>query len=383
MGESTTSAERMHTVSQVTVVGAIVNLLLAVTKVSGGIVSNSQALVADGLHSFSDLASDALVYWAVRQGSQEPDEEHPYGHARIETAATVVLGLLLIMVGAGIVWDAGIRLLTPEAQVVPRSLALWFAAFSILANEALYWYTLNAAKRVGSALLRANAWHHRTDAASSVIVLLAVGGALAGLPWLDAVGAAGVALMIAWIGTSLVRSSVRELVDTGLDPEQVEAIRSKILAVDGVRDMHLLRTRSMGGKALVDVHILLLDPRVSVSEGHQISETVRAELIQAFDEIDDVTVHIDPEDDEHAPPSQHLPLRGEVLRRLDQAWSTIEARQSIRHVTIHYLDGKLHADLELPLSVLPDPKAGPALAAAFAEAAQGDPDVAEVRVFFY
>ncbi|RKZ36713.1 MAG: cation-efflux pump, partial [Gammaproteobacteria bacterium] len=281
------------------------------------------------------------------------------------------------------VWDAAIRLLAQEAQVVPRSLALWFAAFSILANEGLYWYTLSAARRVNSELLKANAWHHRSDAASSVIVLLAVGGALAGFPWLDAVGAAGVAIMIAWIGASLVRRNVKELVDTGLDPEQVEAIRSKILAVDGVRDMHLLRTRSMGSKALVDVHILLLDARVSVSEGHQISEAVRAELIQAFDEVDDVTVHIDPEDDELAPPSQHLPLRGEVLRRLNHAWSDIEASQSIRHVTIHYLDGKLHADVELPLEVVPDAKQAPALAAALAEAAQGDPDVAEVRVFFY
>ena len=176
------------------------------------------------------------------------------------------------------------------------------AAVSVAFKEAVYHYTMRAARRFRSRLLEANAWHARSDAASSLVVIVGVGGALLGLGYLDAVAAVIVSWMIGRMGYRLALRSVEELIDTGLEPEQVEAIRAALMEVGGVRDLHMLRTRQMGPKSLVDVHVLLDDPKLSVSEGHQISETARAELIRKFRDVEDVTVHIDPEDDEDVTP---------------------------------------------------------------------------------
>ena len=370
-------------ITRVTLAGAVVNLALAVSKVVAGLIGQSQALIADGIHSLSDLASDAVVYLASKRGSRGPDREHPYGHARIETAATVAMGVLLVLVAVGLVGDGARRLLTPEPLPTPAVLALWMALFSILVKEGMYHYTLASAKRVGSDLLRANAWHHRSDAASSVIVLVAVGGSLLGWRWLDAAGAMLVALMIAWIGWDLAWRSVRELVDTGLDPAEVENIRKAIMTVDGVAALHLLRTRRMGGKALVDVHILLQDPRISVSEGHQISEAVLAQLVKTIDEVTDVTVHIDPEDDERVAPSRGLPLRAALLARLQRYWEPIEAARDIQKVNLHYLNGKIYVEVLLPVSLADDPARSEALCDAFAAAVKHDPEIGEVRLLYY
>lgn len=336
---------------RVTVVGAAVNLVLAAAKIAFGIVGQSQALVADGVHSLSDLVSDVMVWWAAKHGSRHADESHPYGHARIETAVTVGLGVLLILVAAGILIDAVTRLFEVDRLLHPGYLALVVAAVSVLAKEVLYHYTLAVARRHRSNMLRANAWHHRSDAVSSIIVVVGVAGAMAGLYYLDALAAAAVALMIAKIGWDLAWQSLKELVDTALDAERVAEIRERILAVDGVKQLHMLRTRRMGPDALVDVHILV-HPKCSVSEGHQISETVRAELIRAFDEVTDVMVHIDPEDDEAHPVNADLPLREELLERLRVQWRDIPEAQAIEKATLHYLKGRVQVDLLLPLSVL-------------------------------
>ena len=345
---------------RVTLVGALVNVLLAAIKVAFGYMGQSQALVADGLHSLSDLATDVIVLHAARHGSQAPDQEHPYGHARIETAASVAMGLILLVIAAGILYDAIHRLFTPALLLHPGWLALTIAGLSVLAKEGLYQYTMVVARLTRSRLLRANAWHHRTDAVSSIVVVVGVGGTMAGLPYLDAIGAAGVALMIAHVGWELAWHSVRELVDTGLDRERVEVIRRAILEVPGVDALHLLRTRRMGGDALVDVHIILKDPKISVSEGHQISEAVRSKLIEEIDEVYDVMVHIDPEDDERKAPCRGLPLRNAVESRLSQAWRDIAAANEIRHVALHYVNGKVEVDLVLPLRMVTSTDDGPA-----------------------
>lgn len=282
----------LHDIERVTLVGALLNLLLAIIKIIVGTIGHSHALITDGIHSLSDLASDAVVYFASKHGSRGPDYNHPYGHARVG------MGILLCLIGAGIAVDETLRLVETPLAPKPEMWVLAMAVISLVAKEGLYWYTLAVARRTESELLRANVWHHRTDAASSVIVVIAVGGAFAGLAWLDAVGAIGVALLIGWIGWDLSRRSVCELVDTGLDWREVAAIRRAIMSVDGVRALHTLRTRRMGGKALVDVHLLLQNPRISVSEGHQISEVVLGKLVKSIDSVTDVTVHIDPEDDE-------------------------------------------------------------------------------------
>lgn len=343
------SEERYRAAHRVTLVGALVNLLLSVAKLVLGYVGHSQALIADGVHSLSDLATDALVLVASKHGSKEADDSHPYGHARIETAFTVALGAVLVLVALGISIDAAERLFHPDQLMSPGIVALAGALVSVLANEGLYRYTLHVAKKTRSNLLKANAWHHRSDAASSVVVIVGVLGTMAGLPYLDAIAAIGVALMIAKIGWDLAWHSLSELVDTALDAERVTAIEKVIAGVDGVRSMHGLRTRRMGPDALVDVHIIV-DPKLSVSEGHHISETVRARVIREIDEVQDVLVHIDPEDDETTPVGTHLPSRHELLEQLQAHWKKIPAASDIERVTLHYLDGKVSVDVFVPLN---------------------------------
>ena len=367
---------------RVTLIGSALDLSLGIVKIIGGLAGHSQALVADGVHSLSDLATDVLVLVAVKHANIDADEAHPYGHARIETAATVALGVLLAIIGIGIALETARRLTAPESLVIPETWALAIAAVSVVSKEAMYHYTMVYARRLRSNLLRANAWHTRTDAFSSVVVIVGIGGALLGFQYLDAVAALVVAAMIAKIGYDLAWSSLQELVDTGLEPDELDDIRTTILSVGGVKNLHELRTRQMGGKALVDVHIILEDPTLSVSEGHQISENVRTWLIRKMGNVEDVLVHIDPEDDETAAPCEHLDLREEILQRLEVRWREIEAAKEIQRVTLHYLDGRVHVELELPLSLAPDAASAERLVAAFGDAAKHEPDVADVRLLF-
>jgi len=374
--------ERYGAMRRVTIVGALANLLLAGVKILLGIIGQSQALVADGVHSLSDLITDVLVLVAAKHSTRAADESHPYGHARIETAATVGLGAFLIAVAVGIAWDAARRLVSPELLLHPGMVALLAAAFSILVNEGLYHYTAAVARRVRSQLLRANAWHHRSDAISSVVVVIGVGGAMAGIAYLDAVATIVVAVMIAKIGWELAHQGLRELIDTSLEPEKVETIRNSILSVDGVKALHLLKTRRMGVDALVDVHILLASARMSVSEGHHISETVRARVMADVDDVAEVMVHIDPEDDEVAAPSRYLPLRRKAMERLEALWAPIDVARHIQKVNLHYLSGRLHVDVYLPLSALQETHGAEEISAAFSRASKADKDVAEVHVYF-
>lgn len=340
--------QRHQAINRVTLWGVVVNLVLSAAKLAGGAIGQSQALLADGLHSLSDLASDAMVFFAAKHASEEADEEHPYGHARYETIATVALASLLVIVGLGIAYDAIVSLVGDEAIARPDVFTLWIAAFSILSNEGLYHYTRLVGKRIRSNLLLANAWHHRSDAVSSIVVLVGIAGTQLDMPKLDAYAAVVVALMIARIGVKLGYDSVQELVDASLPPELVENIRQRILSHEGVRELHMLRTRRMGHHALVDVHILVA-PRLSVSEGHHISETVEQMLIDSFDEINDVTVHIDPEDDLKEARSMHLPLRDELIRALEQQWSSIPELEAIDDITLHYLTGEINVEASMPL----------------------------------
>lgn len=329
---------------QVNLTSLFVNLALSVAKLIGGIVGHSQALIADALHSVSDLATDVVVIIATRLGHAEADEDHPYGHTRFETVATLVLALLLIAAAIGIIVDAVGRLFDPSSLLVPRPLALIIAAISILANEGLFQYSIRVAKKWRSTLIKANAWHHRSDAWSSVIVLLGIAGSMAGLTYLDAVGAILVAVMIAKIGWDLGWPSMRELVDTGVEPARLAAIRISINEVEGVEALHLLRTRRMGENVLVDVHIVVA-PKVSVSEGHQIAERVRHHVIRSIDEVTDVTVHIDPEDDGIWAPDPNLPTRDALLKELRRRWAPLDILEHIERIDLHYLKGQISVDV--------------------------------------
>ena len=374
--------QRYQETKKVTIVGALVNVVLAVLKIVVGYIGHSQSLVADGVHSLSDLLTDVVVIVAAKHAAQDADADHPYGHGRFETVVTVALGSFLIIVGGGIAIDAIRRVAEPDALLQPSLWTLLIAALSIASKELLYHYTVHVAKKVRSNMLRANAWHHRTDAISSIIVFVGIGGTILGMNYLDAVAAVGVALLIGKIGWDLCAQSVRELVDTALDPERVEKIEQTIQSVPGVNELHMLRTRQMGGNALVDVHIQV-DPKLSVSEGHYISEKVRARLIKHIDEVTDVMVHIDPEDDEKIRLGENLPPRETVLQRLQSAWAHIPESKLIDRTTLHYLDGKIHVELLLPLKLIDEAGSATRISEAFSKVAKDVEILADIKVMYH
>ncbi len=368
--------KRDQAMRKTSVVGAIVNLVLTVVKIVFGIIGQSTALVADGVHSLADLSTDLMVWFAAKYSNQPADKEHPYGHARIETAFTVGLGVVLIITAIGIVVDSGQRLLNPDTLLQPTPIVLLIAAISIIANEGLYQYTMRIARDFNSNLLKANAWHHRSDAISSIVVLIGVAGSLMGVPYLDAFAALGVAYMIGKIGWDQAWSSIRELIDTGMEPKTAAAVARIIENIEGVQSMHMLRSRRMGDSYLVDVHIEV-DERLSVSEGHKIAEYVRFKLIESEKNITNALVHIDPEDDSLELLCIGLPFRREVLADLRKVWAGEVDAADCDSVTLHYLSGKVHVDLVRPMH-----DASANLSQRHAEKAQTLDSTGQVRIFY-
>lgn len=332
--------------TRVTLAGAVVNLLLAALKVVIGVIGHSQALVVDGVHSLSDLVSDAIVLFATHSGSKAADDDHPYGHARFETAATVAVGVLLLMVAGGFAYDAVLRLMEPERLWVPGWIVLPAAVASVLGKEIVYQYTARVGRKVGSRLIEANAWHHRSDALSSLVVIGGFAGTIAGFPWFDAVAAIIVAAMVGAMGWQFTWQSMQELVDTGLDPETVNQLARIVDSVDGVQSHHNLRTRLMAGEVMVDVHIVV-DPWVSVTEGHRIGEAVEHRLAEHLDRTGEVLVHVDAErlDIDEA---KRPPLRAQVLHDLRQAWVDIPESQDARRITLHYHGERVAVEVLMP-----------------------------------
>ena len=347
-----TQQQRYQEVRKVMLIGSALDFSLGKAKIVIGWMANSQALVADGVHSLSDLLTDFMVLYAAKHSHKEADSQHPYGHGRIETLTTASLGLVLVAIAFGIGYHSIQRLNDNEAVVEFGMLAFSIALISVLTKEWIYRYTMSAARRLRSDMLMANAWHSRSDAFSSMVVLVGIMGVALGHAYLDAIAAVIVAAMIAKIGIDLLRSSTQELIDSALEPEKVALLRQQIVAVDGVRSIHMLRTRKSAGNILVDVHIQV-DPRLSVSEGHRIGDVVRQSLLNQADGITDVTIHIDPENDETIDQCGQLPLREHVIQALKQQWAGLPSA-AIENVTLHYLSGGIDVELDLPIEVLPN-----------------------------
>ncbi|MCX7897839.1 MAG: cation diffusion facilitator family transporter [Rhodocyclaceae bacterium] len=322
-------------------ISAWINLLLTIAQLIVGWFSHSQSLIAHGLHSFSDLASDFLVLWANRQGAHPADAEHPYGHARIETAATLALGLSLAAIGGGILLSCGEQL-TRLAEVPPVEwLALWVALATLVAKEALFHYLKRIAEALQSNILLANAWHTRADAASALVVAIGIAGSLAGFRFLDLLAAVLVGFMILKMGVGFAWEAIRELVDTGLSAQEVEEIRATLAATPGVVDLHALRTRRMAHKALVDAHIRV-DPRISVSEGHRIAENARQRVIESHPFVADVLVHVDAEDDSSPKPHTALPTRAELESQVRELIGP--DTPPLTRLLIHYLGDQVEIE---------------------------------------
>ena len=287
-----TAQQRTAAAARSTWVSVGVNLVLSVLQVVVGIQAKSQALVADGLHSFSDLVADFVVLFANHHAAKAPDEEHPYGHHRFETAASLMLGLLLLGVGAGMVWSAVVKVQNPAALQQVHVVALWVALTTLVLKELLFRYLLRVAKRVKSSMLVANAWHARSDAASSLVVAIGIAGNLAGYTILDAIAALIVGLMVARTGWQFGWSALHDLMDSAVDTDEVQAIRKTLVDTPGVRGVHDLRTRKMGDMVVVDVH-LEVDADLSVEAGHTIAVKAHARVLQRHRVID-VMTHVDP-----------------------------------------------------------------------------------------
>ena len=333
------------------VVGAGVNLILSVLKIFTGYFSYSQALLVDGIHSLSDLLSDVLVWFAAEYATDAPDEEHPYGHERFETLATLALAVLLLLVGLGVLIDSVSYLFVKTQPLKHNVLLLSVIIISVLSKELLYWYSAINAKKVGSSMLKANAWHHRSDALSSVIVLVGVLGTLAGYFYLDAIAALIVGAMILYIAYKLGLPCVRELLDTALDKKTLENLRAHILKIDGVKNIHSLRTRLSGRRTIIDVHIEV-NPFLSVSEGHAIAIDVENTLKQNFANLVDVVVHIDPEKDEVENFYTHLPRRKVVMNKVYKLLNNHDCLKDLDHIQLHYLKGQIHIDFYFYAQVL-------------------------------
>lgn len=332
----------MKEASKVTIIGMILDAILGVIKVIGGALFNSQALFVDGIHSFTDVASDLVVLGVMRISRQEPDEDHPYGHQRIETFGTLMLGSILIAVGAALAWENLLRLIEGGISEVPGWPVLIAAALSVAGKEWIYHYTRHVGKAIRSDLIIANAWHSRTDAFSSVVVLVSTVGAMMGWEWLDVLAAVVIALIIIHIGWKFTWDSVKELVDTGLSQEDTQKLKTIARETDGVRNVHELRSRRMGHDILLDVH-LVVRPDISVSEGHQIGMQVVSGMRDALENIRDINFHIDAEnDEEQSPTSERLPSRQEIRQTLQERIGDLPSNSRLR---LHYLKNKVHLEL--------------------------------------
>lgn len=343
---------------KVTIIWAVGDLILGILKIFVGKLFNSSALIADGIHSFSDLVTDFFVIIISQFAHEKPDANHPYGHGRFETLGTVILGSVLIGVGFLLIYENARDLWVGTVQVNPGWPTLGAALLSIIIKEAAYQHTVKVGKQINSPMIIANAWHSRTDAISSVVVLIGLSLSFLGYPWLDEVVAMIVAVFIGKIGWDFLWSSVKELLETSLPAETVQKINEEILKVDGVRSTHNLRTRKVGERVVLDVNIEV-SPLLSVSEGHEIASWVAKNLIKNFKDIEDVTVHTDVEDDRigenifSVEKKNLLPLRKEVVGRVMQELSDYDLNH-LKEIRLHYINGKIKFEFFFPEHVVND-----------------------------
>jgi cation diffusion facilitator family transporter len=284
--------ERAAAASRSTWISVGVNLILTITQIAVGILAKSQGLVADGIHSLSDLVADFVVLLASHHAKKDADEDHPYGHQRFETAASLVLGALLLAVGIGMLWSAFRKLEEPDLVLQVHIVALWVAGGALIAKELLFRYMLSVAKRVKSSMLVANAWHARSDAASSLVVGIGIIGNLAGYPILDPIAALIVGFMVAKMGWSFGWDAMHDLMDRSVDEQEVAAIRQTLVDTPGVQSVHDIRTRKMGDMVVVDAHIEV-DAAISVEAGHDIAVEARQRVLQRHRVLNLMT-HVDP-----------------------------------------------------------------------------------------
>jgi cation diffusion facilitator family transporter len=343
-------AEKQEVARRTTWTSIALNTGLTIAQLAVGVLAHSQALMADGIHSLADIVSDFIVLIANRRATAAPDLDHNYGHSRYETVASLFLGGLLLAVGVGMLWRAGTRIVNLQDIPPVHAIALAVAVVVLVSKEALFRYMLRAAERVRSAMLIANAWHARSDAASSLVVALGIIGSLAGFRILDPIAAALVGFLIGKMGWTFAWDALQDLSDRALDQTTTDDIRVILLKTPGVREVHELRTRKMGDLAMVDAHVLV-DPLISVSEGHFIAESARAHVL-SDPRVLDALIHVDPESDDLNPLPGNFPLRATVGEAVRIAFA--EHGLSVEALSLHYLSSGFDVDVVLPASTAKD-----------------------------
>jgi len=284
--------ERSAAAHRSTLVSVVVNIVLSAVQILAGLFSHSAGLIADGVHSLSDLLADFVVLLANHQGQKEADDDHQYGHLRYENAASLFLGLLLLVVGIGMLWSAVVKIQSPELIPKVHVIALWVALFGLVAKECLFRYMLSVAERIRSSMLIANAWHARSDAAASLVVAFGISGNLMGYTLLDPIAAMIVGILIGRMGWKFAWDAMSDLTDRAVSPEEYEAIRLTLRETPGVLGLHDMRTRKVGDLIIVDVH-LELDANLTVMQGHQIA-TEASDRVMRNHQVLNVMTHVDP-----------------------------------------------------------------------------------------
>lgn len=331
--------------ARVTKLGLGLDLLLGGTKIVGGLLFASFALLADGVHSLSDAATDLFVLAIARTAYAPADTGHPYGHGRFEALGTGVMGLIFFITAFFLLRDSWLRLGTAETTQLPALGGAAVAVLSIVGKEWIFRYTLAASERLNSSLLRANAWHSRSDALSSIAVLIGVLGASQGFLWMDLAAAAIVAVLIARIAWSLCRESVNELVDRALPPQRHAEITTLLNDCEGVLGVSALRSRLSGGRALIEAH-LLVQANSSVSEGHHIGERAASALKSRQSDISEVIIHIDPAHSANAlADTSKLPSREFVEQSVATLWREFGSSEPAPRVVLHYSASGLDVEL--------------------------------------
>lgn len=297
--EQISDIDREKKAARVTWVGFFTNLILSAAKIVAGVVGRSSAMVADGIHSLSDFVTDFIVIIFIKISAKNEDSDHPYGHGKFETFATMLISFALFIVAIGIFYSGSVKIyevLNGRTIERPTYLALIMAAVSIVVKEGLYWYTIIIGRKIDSPAVIANGWHHRSDAFSSIGTLIGISGAMfLGERWriLDPITSVIVGIFIVAVACKLARPSIQELLEMSLPQEIEQNIEQKIQATPGVITFHHLRTRKNGNAFIIDMHIKV-DARSSIVEAHDIATHVENNLKAAFGKHTQVNVHIEP-----------------------------------------------------------------------------------------
>ena len=338
---------------RVTWLGLFANLILAIAKGFIGTIAHSSALIADAGHSVSDLLSDSITLWAVHMAGVPKDKNHPYGHGKFETVGTFIVAIFLLLTGVGVAWHVLNKIDTPE---VPGTAALWMAAIAICFKEALFHVTRMVGRRSGSRVLLANAWHHRSDAISSVAALVGIGGAQWGIPLMDPIAGVLVAGLIIKTGIDIGYESIRELTDEIVEEEVITELGHILAEIDGVDHFHEMRARRMGPQLLVDLHIEV-DSMMSISAAHQVAERVRLRILDELPAVNEVLVHVDAEDDfveskggiEETKDIVLMRPQTEIESDVKKILTEIPEIQGITHIYCHYLNQELTVQVNILL----------------------------------